>query len=218
MPYFDVKYWDFLNTPDVWAPGRATPGQVNTRYCLTPANTPEEAMIAFRGLNKNATPINAVKIDEWETRDREYWRKAWKEALAKMPAKIKHHVQERWEIQERGTTPLPEFIKEQAKGNMRLASDDFHEGNVLIKKIVTRTPCEYGRTAALAVILGYITTDGKDTKRPRANCCALNAKLREGSRPRNARTRKLLATIPKMTDEEIKKLLGQGRKRMRSSQ
>ena len=188
-------------------------------YCLILSNSRAEAMLTFRHLNKNASNKNASAVDvtclthEWETRDREYWHRAWRAAIAMMPCKIMHHTLERWEIQEKGTIPLPVFIKERAKNRMCQTIDDGQ--NIIIKKITTRTPREYGRIAALASILGYITTDGKATKRPRANCCALASKVRNDSRPRSARTRRLLASIPKMTDEKIRELLETGRRKMK---
>jgi hypothetical protein len=212
--WYDVRYWDFSGPRSFMALDDNLPCE---RHCLTPANALEEAIQAFKGLNKNASPRMAIPLKhEWDTRDKDYWFAKWRDAVAQMPTKTKHHIRWHWEICDRGTIPLPEFIKERAKGRMQMAASETRgHPEVVIKKIITKTPYEYGRIAALAIILGYITTDGVKTKRPRANCCALMRKINKQSRPRCPKKRELLAKIPTMSKDEISILLKQGRTGMK---
>lgn len=148
---------------------------------------------------------------EWDTRDKEYWSGKWGMALALMPAKTKRSFTTLWVTLPPGETPMPRFIEERAKGKMRM-------GGRFVEQQVSYMShkYEYGRIAALAIILGYITTDDKDTKRPRANCCALQGrKIPESSRPRDPKVRRLLAELGTMDKAEIVKLLARKREAMK---
>ena len=90
------------------------------------------------------------------------------------------------------------------------------DGHVHVLKRYSTSQHERGRIAALAIILGYWTTDGAKTKRPRPNCCALmQRKIPESSRPRSAKMREMLAKLPSMSQDQIKKLLDKRRKAMK---
>jgi hypothetical protein len=176
----------------------------------TPALSEADALDTFRSYHKNATPLYAKPlVNEWDTRDKNYWYDKWREAMAAMPAKIMQHKHRTWEKLPKGTTPLPEFIEGRAKGEMILDS-----GHVL-KERVWFTSHEYGRAAALGILLGYITWTGADHKRKRANSCAmLGRKIPESSRPRDPKTRELLSKLGTVPQDEIKAMLAEKRAKM----
>lgn len=190
------------------------------KYQKTPARSATEALDTFgnsdalRGVTLMDIANRPVAIPlkhEWDTRDKEYWHEKWNDALVRMPSKTRRSFTTMWVTLPVGTTPLPRFIEERAKGKMRM------NGHFVGQLVSWRSHTyEYGRIAALAIILGYITTDGKDTKRPRANCCALQGrKIPEGSRPRSPKVRRLLAELGTMGRDEIKKLLQVKREAMK---
>lgn len=202
MALFDIRYI-------------SSSGILAHKMVHTLGNSPEEAIkiFGFRWWNDPASfhVDRAIRLKhEWDTQDKVYWRTKWNTSLDVMPHKIKRSKTIDWIVCPKGSVSVPEFIKQRAKNTMKML-----DGHVIRQKI-TYTEYEYGRIANLAILLGYITTGGVKTKRPRANCCALQGrKIPEGSRPRNPRTRKLLASIPGMSKAEIESRLAAARKRMK---
>jgi hypothetical protein len=204
--WYDVRYWQYQPLDNL-----GYEQEPYKDWCKTPASSDDDALETFTRYQKNATAIKAVPLKhEWDTRDKGYWFEKWRDAMANMPFKIMQHKHREWLILPKGTTPLPEFIEGRAKGTMRQ-----HEGQTW-EEHITYSSHEYGRAAALGILLGYITWTGKDHKRKRANSCAmLGRKIPERSRPRDPKVRELLAKLGTMPKDEIKKLLDRKRNEMK---
>ncbi len=116
----------------------------------------------------------------------DYWHKIWKRAYDNMPTRM--HVQklEQWHEQERGATPLPEFIKQSAKGTMRQESD-----GSIYKMTVKRHAHRSGAEAALTKLLEYAKWNRQHSM---AHYAVSNAMAR-GSRPATAARRELLIKL-----------------------
>jgi hypothetical protein len=185
-------------------------------YNKTSGRTAAEALEAFghgydtEGALISFHPVAIPLKHEWDTCDKQYWGDKWNNALVNMLAKTKRSFTTLWVTLPLGETPMPRFIEERAKGRMRMVGRSVEQQVSYISH-----KYEYGKIAALAIILGYITTDGKDTKRPRANCCALMHKINDSSRPRSPKVRRLLAELGTMDKDEIIKLLARKRKAMK---
>jgi hypothetical protein len=208
MPWYDVKY---LRRPLPEYPDDEP--KFSRDWCKTPASSKAEALETFTGYRLDTTAHELCArplINEWDTRDRRYWYAKWQDAMAGMPFKMKQHYRHDWVPVERDTTPLPHFIEQRAKGKMRIIEGTIHQ---YVKTVISTT--EYGRASALGILLGYITWTGADHKRKRANSCAmLGRKIPECSRPRDPKTRELLAKLGSMDRDEIKIMLAQKRKQM----
>lgn len=216
--WYDIKY--LARDDRHFFPGPSSQDHYVFKYQKTPARSAAEALDTFgngdtlRGVTLMDVANKPVAIPlkhEWDTRDKSYWHTMWAHAIISMPSKTKRSFTTMWVTLPVGTTPLPRLIEGRAKGRMRM---DGHFVEQQVSWISHKY--EYGRIAALAIILGYITTDGKDTKRPRANCCALQGrKIPEGSRPRDPKVRRLLAELGTMDKSKIKQLLDQKREAMK---
>lgn len=201
MPYFDVKfYYPRTNRPEY-------------RIAASLTNSTEEA-IERVGCFFGNTVIHvdcAIPLKhEWDTMDHDYWFKKWRDAVSRMPAKQIKYWTISWVQQSRGDTPLPDFIKGRAKGKMKMI-----DGHIHVMKRHTNGFGEVGRFSALAIILGYTTTDGAKTKRPRADSKGLMHAIERSSRPRDPKKRKLLALLPHLSPDTIINLLARKRKAMK---
>lgn len=210
MPWYDVGYLEY-------SAFGAYRGELPRKrgWLKTPARSASEALEAGRRdkylINSDSTRVLTGKIvelkDEWDTKDRDYWRGKWRDAMKAMPYKIISNWTMEWLPQPKGETALPTFIKGHAKGKMKIIGGQVH----CLTKTVHSTS-EQGRASNLAILLGYITWEGKDHKRKRANSCAmLGRKIPESSRPRASAARYMLAHLGSMTKQEIKALLAQKR-------
>jgi hypothetical protein len=86
------------------------------------------------------------------TVDHDYWRKIWRKAYDNMPSRVNVQRRETWQLQEPNTTPLPVFIRQSLKGNMR--QDD----TGIYKKLIVAKAYRQGQHSALTSLLKYART------------------------------------------------------------
>jgi hypothetical protein len=201
--YFDVKHFPNCGT--------------KPQFTLTTAIASAEEAIEIFSLQYGKSGYHPHVDDAtllkhvWDTRDKEYWYKKWRDAIAAMPVRRRVEKYREWVSCEKGTVPVPDFIKGRAKGKMRI-----EDGRVQRLTTFQGATIEFGRVSALACILGYVTWTDAGHKRPTPNVCALmGRKIPEMSRPRDAKTRKLLSQLGVMDPLQISILLVKARKKMK---
>jgi hypothetical protein len=98
------------------------------------AQSPEAAMKASRRIfGSKYIPERATKIISEQ--ERAYWRRTWIKAYYNMPMFLMRNTYTVWQEQAPGATPLPAFIKAQAKGKMQLRG----KHHIFKKKVITKT-------------------------------------------------------------------------------
>ena len=103
--------------------------------------------------HKNATALYAREVkNEWDTRDKTYWRDRWCMAMKVMPYRIRQNYTVDWEDRPKGETPLPTYIEQAARGKMRLKDGRVQEQ---IKSV--HSTYEVGRASALAIACWVIS-------------------------------------------------------------
>jgi len=89
------------------------------------------------------------KMTVRQLKDRSEWRDIWWKALNNMPSRIVYKPIERWVAVSPNKTPIGNFIKKQAKGDMKQVN------GVIFKRIITRNSVRPRQLAILSNLLGY---------------------------------------------------------------
>ena len=115
----------------------------------------DEALSTFTSLQKSATALYAREAkNEWDTRDKTYWRDRWRMAMKAMPYRVRQNCTVDWEDRPKGETPLPTYIEQAARGKMRLKDGRVQEQ---IKSV--HSTYEVGRASALGIVAGLYHVD-----------------------------------------------------------
>jgi hypothetical protein len=77
---------------------------------------------AAREFFPSLIPERAVKVVSEQ--DRTHWQRIWLRAYHNMPVHLKRRTHTFWEKQASGTVTVPQFIKGQARGTMRMVDND----------------------------------------------------------------------------------------------
>jgi len=115
-----------------------------------PGRTPWSGFFDAKSARFDAKSARRITVDH------DYWRKIWRKAYDNMPSRVNVQRKETWVLQKTNTTPLPVFIKESLKGNMR-------QDDGIYKKVIVSTAFRQGQHSALTKLLQYAKTrrDGR---------------------------------------------------------
>lgn len=119
----------------------------------------QNGIVIIRGNNNDSGPIKDEKTafkayERWNQRTK--WQIIWRDAVKNMPYREGRKEMVRWVPQEKGTVPLPEFVKGNAFDEMRV-----HDGIIDIKETFY---IKYGQISLLCLLMGYTYTDKASNK------------------------------------------------------
>jgi hypothetical protein len=165
-------------TPD-WAKTTLRVRAVSAKHAM------KKAEKKLNGKQKGWSGIFDAKSARHITVDRDYWRRIWRKAYDNMPSRVNVRRRETWQLQEPNTTPLPVFIRQSLKGNMR--QDD----TGIYKKLVVAKAYRQGQRSALTVLLKYART----SQRNRFPNNTVYQAIVHGRRPKEEWRRELLLQL-----------------------
>ena len=146
------------------------------------------------------SPKSALKKVKWlkkQRRHRQKWNAIWKKAYKNCPARMAVPMIQRNIIHPPNSVELGEFIKKRAKNRMTI-----QDGHVIESYKEAGTPYIYGRTAAMARLLGYYATN-KRTGRRYPHSLHISGMMANSMMPRDPEKQKLLIRLSKPGGDEL---------------